>query len=118
MGHEFPLAPDLFVADLSFISLEVALESLFTTTPSLREAVLLVKPQFEAGPEHVGRGGLVRDPEVHRAVIRRVAGFFYTLGFGAVGAARAPLPGRRAGNREYPLHLLRGADKVLDEARI
>jgi len=117
-GDELPLAPDLLVADLSFISLEVALESLFTTTPSLREAVLLVKPQFEAGPEHVGRGGLVRDSEVHRAVIRRVAGFFDTLGFGAVGVTRAPLPGRRAGNREYPLHLLRGAETVLGEARI
>ena len=113
-----PLTPDLLVADLSFISLGVALESLFTTTPSLREAVLLIKPQFEAGPEHVGRGGLVRDPEVHRAVIQCVAGFFDALGYGAVGVTRAPLPGRRAGNREYPLHLLRGAETILDEARI
>ena len=117
-GDELPFGPDLLVADLSFISLRVALERLFTTTPSLEEAVLLVKPQFEAGPEHVGRGGLVRDPEVHGAVIRRVAESFGSLGFGAVGVTRAPLPGRRAGNREYPLHLLRGAEMVLDEALI
>jgi len=117
-GDVLAFAPDLLVADLSFISLKVALESLFTTTPSLGEAVLLVKPQFEAGPEHVGRGGLVRDPEVHRDAIRRVARFFGTLGFGAVGVTRAPLPGRRAGNREYPLQLLRDAEPVLDEARI
>ncbi len=117
-GEDLPLDPDLLVADLSFISLSVALESLLSTTPSLREAVLLVKPQFEAGPELVGRGGLVRDPEVHGAVIRRVVGFFDTLGFGALGVTRAPLPGRRAGNREYPLHLLRDAETVLDEARI
>ena len=117
-GDRLPFDPDILVADLSFISLRVALQSLFTTTPSLGEAVLLVKPQFEAGPEHVGRGGLVRDPEVHRDVIVRVAGFFDTLGFGAVGVTRAPLPGRRAGNREYPLHLLRDAEGVLDEARI
>ena len=114
-GDELPFDPDLLVADLSFISLTVALESLFSTTPSLREAILLVKPQFEAGPELVGRGGLVRDPEVHAAVIRRVARFFAALDFAAVGATRAPLPGRRAGNREYPLHLVRGA---LDQARI
>src|SRR5918997_434857 len=61
-GGELPFDPDLLVADLSFISLAVALGGLFATTPSLREAVLLVKPQFEAGPESVGRGGLVRDP--------------------------------------------------------
>jgi 23S rRNA (cytidine1920-2'-O)/16S rRNA (cytidine1409-2'-O)-methyltransferase len=117
-GEDLPFPPDLLVADLSFISLTVALRSLFSTTPSLREAVLLVKPQFEAGPELVGRGGLVRDPEVHAAVIRRVADFFESLGFGAVGVARAPVPGRRAGNREYPLHLVRGARTALDEARV
>src|SRR3712207_3294616 len=75
-GEDLPLDPDLLVADLSFISLTVALEGLFSTTPSLREAILLAKPQFEAGPEQVGRGGLVRDREVHAAVIRRVAQFF------------------------------------------
>jgi 23S rRNA (cytidine1920-2'-O)/16S rRNA (cytidine1409-2'-O)-methyltransferase len=117
-GEDLPFEPDLLVADLSFISLTVALEGLFSTTPSLREAVLLVKPQFEAGPELVGRGGLVRDPGVQEAVIRRVAGFFGSLGFGAVGVTRAPLPGRRAGNREYPLHLVRDVPLVLDEARI
>jgi 23S rRNA (cytidine1920-2'-O)/16S rRNA (cytidine1409-2'-O)-methyltransferase len=117
-GDDLPLDPDLLVADLSFISLTVALERLFSTTPSLREAVLLVKPQFEAGPELVGRGGLVRDPWVHEAVIRRVAEFFASLGFGAAGVTRAPIPGRRAGNREYPLYLARGENAALDEARI
>ncbi len=115
---ELPFDPDLLVADLSFISLTVALEGLFSTTPSLREAVLLVTPQFEAGPELVGRGGLVRDAEVHAAVIRRIAGFFEALGFGAAGVTRAPVAGRRAGNQEYPLHLARGASSALDEARI
>ena len=55
-GDDLPFGPDLLVADLSFISLAVALEGLFRTTPTLREAVVLVKPQFEAGPELVGRG--------------------------------------------------------------
>ena len=117
-GDGLPLDPDLLVADLSFISLTVALEGLFSTTPSLREAVLLVKPQFEAGPELVGRGGLVRDPEVHAAVIRHVAQLSDSLDFGAVGVTRAPVAGRRAGNREYPLHLVRGEKMALDEGRI
>jgi 23S rRNA (cytidine1920-2'-O)/16S rRNA (cytidine1409-2'-O)-methyltransferase len=117
-SRDLPFLPDLLVADLSFISLTVALEGLFSTTPSLKEAVLLVKPQFEAGPGLVGRGGLVRDAKVHIAVIRHVADFFQALDFGAVGLVRAPLPGRRAGNREYPLRLVRGAQTVLNEARI
>jgi 23S rRNA (cytidine1920-2'-O)/16S rRNA (cytidine1409-2'-O)-methyltransferase len=117
-GDGLPLDPDLLVADISFISLRVALEGLFSTTPSLREAVLLIKPQFEAGPEMVSRGGLVRDPEVHAAVIRRVVEFFDSLDFGALGVMRAPLAGRRAGNREYPLHLVRGEKTALDEGRI
>jgi 23S rRNA (cytidine1920-2'-O)/16S rRNA (cytidine1409-2'-O)-methyltransferase len=117
-GDELLFAPDLLVADLAFISLTLALRRLFSTTPSLQEAVLLVKPQFEAGPELVGRGGLVRDPEVHAAVIQRVAEFFDALGFGAVSVARAPVPGRRGGNREYPLHLVRGEKATLGETRI
>jgi 23S rRNA (cytidine1920-2'-O)/16S rRNA (cytidine1409-2'-O)-methyltransferase len=117
-GEKLACEPDLLVADLSFISLTVALEGLCATTPSLREAVVLVKPQFEAGPELVGRGGLVRDPEVHAAVIRRVARFFAALDFGAVGVTRAPVAGRRAGNREYPLHLVRGEKPALDEASL
>ena len=117
-GEDLPFDPDLLVADLSFISLTVALERLVSTTPSLGEAVLLVKPQFEAGPEAVGRGGLVGDPEVHAAVIRRVAGFFGAKGFGAAGVTRSSVTGRKSGNREYPLHLIRGASVRLDEARI
>src|ERR687890_820657 len=117
-GEDLPFQPDLLVADLSFISLMVALESVFSTTPALREAILLVKPQFEAGPESVGRGGLVRDREVHAAVIPNVARDFGTLGFGAVGATRGAVAGRKSGNLEYPVHLLRGAEPALDEVRI
>lgn len=117
-GEDLPFGPDLLVADLSFISLTVALERLLSTTPSLREAVVLVKPQFEAGKESVGRGGLVRDLGVHAAVIRRVVDFFERQGFGAVGVARAAVAGRKSGNQEYPLHLVRGARTSLDDARI
>ncbi|MEW6635275.1 MAG: SAM-dependent methyltransferase, partial [Actinomycetota bacterium] len=117
-GGDLPFPPELLVADLSFISLAVALENLLRTTPSLREAIVLVKPQFEAGPELVGRGGLVRDPEVRARVIRRVAASFTALGYGAVAVERAAVAGRRAGNREYPLYLVRGAEYSLEEERV
>jgi 23S rRNA (cytidine1920-2'-O)/16S rRNA (cytidine1409-2'-O)-methyltransferase len=116
--EDLPFAPDLLVADLSFISLSVALDRLFSSTPSLREAVLLVKPQFEAGPDAVGRGGLVRDPEVHAAVILGVAESFGRFGFGAVGVTRGAVAGRKSGNVEYPVHLVRGAGSGLDGSRV
>src|SRR5215212_9673707 len=117
-GEDLPFAPDLLVADLSFISLRVALEGIFSTTPSVLEAILLVKPQFEAGPEAVGQGGLVRDKEVHTVVILGVAEYFGSLGFGAIGVMRGAVAGRKSGNVEYPIHLARGAEPTLDEARI
>jgi 23S rRNA (cytidine1920-2'-O)/16S rRNA (cytidine1409-2'-O)-methyltransferase len=117
-AEDLPFEPDLLVADLSFISLTVALESLLSTTPALREAILLVKPQFEAGPESVKRGGVVRDREVHVSVIHSVTRYFSTLGFDAVGVRRGVVPGRKSGNLEYPVHLQRGAGTTLDEARI
>jgi len=107
-GNDLPFEPDLLVADLSFISLAVALEGLFRTTPGLREAVLLVKPQFEAGPESVGRGGLVSDPEARAGAVLKVAREFSAFGFGAAGVARSPVAGRKSGNREYPLWLVKG----------
>lgn len=117
-GEDLPFTPDLLVADLSFISLAVALRNLLSTAPSIEEAVMLVKPQFEAGPEHVGRGGLVRDPAVRAAAVRGVAEAFESSGFGAVDVTHSPVTGRRAGNVEYPLRLVRGGRATLDEGRI
>jgi 23S rRNA (cytidine1920-2'-O)/16S rRNA (cytidine1409-2'-O)-methyltransferase len=117
-GGDLPFECDLLVADLSFISLTVALGGICSTTPALQEAIVLVKPQFEAGPEAVGRRGLVGDREVHVAVILGVAESFGSLGFGAIGATRGAIVGRKSGNVEYPIHLLRGAETTLNEARI
>jgi 23S rRNA (cytidine1920-2'-O)/16S rRNA (cytidine1409-2'-O)-methyltransferase len=114
-GGDLPFEPDLLVADLSFISLVVALEKVLRTTPEIREAVLLVKPQFEAGPEHVSRGGIVRDPAARAGAIRSVAEAFAPLGFGAVGVTRSPVAGRKSGNLEYPIHLVRGSETTLSE---
>lgn len=113
-----PFHPELLVADLSFISVGVALRSLVSTSTVLQEAILLVKPQFEAGREHVGRGGVVSDPQARAAAIRRVVDDFSPLGFGAVGICRAAVSGRRSGNREYPLRLLRGAETTITAERV
>lgn len=117
-GSELPFGPELLVADLSFISLGVALRTLFSTTPSLEEAVVLVKPQFEAGPDLVGRGGVVGDPAVRAGVILDAVDAFSALGFGAMDLAPAAVTGRKSGNQEYQLRLLRDAAVALTEARV
>jgi 23S rRNA (cytidine1920-2'-O)/16S rRNA (cytidine1409-2'-O)-methyltransferase len=62
--------------------------------------IALIKPQFEAGPEHVGKGGVVKDPQVHRAVLARVLGWAGEKGLGLRGLIRSPLLGP-AGNVEF-----------------
>lgn len=114
-GEDLPFEPKFLVADLSFISLSVALGKLLRTTPSISEAVVLVKPQFEAGPEQVGRGGLVRDTKVHEGVIHSVSESFRGLGFGTVGVTRSSVTGRRSGNQEYPLYLSRDSYSTVHE---
>lgn len=115
-SRDLPFFPELVVADLSFISLYVALEGLFRSTPSIREAVLLVKPQFEVGPERVKKG-VVREEEAHVGAIEGVISSFSTLGFGVAGVMRSPVVGR-SGNREYPLHLVRGVPHALAEGKM
>jgi 23S rRNA (cytidine1920-2'-O)/16S rRNA (cytidine1409-2'-O)-methyltransferase len=117
-GEDLPFRPELLVADLSFISLSVALGGLLRTTPEIREAIVLVKPQFEAGPESVGRGGLVRDEEARAGAVLKVAREFESLGFGAVAVTASPVAGRRSGNVEYPLRLVRGERGSLNEAAV
>jgi 23S rRNA (cytidine1920-2'-O)/16S rRNA (cytidine1409-2'-O)-methyltransferase len=114
-----PPRPDLVVADLSFISLRLVLPALTAVAhPSGTDFVLLVKPQFEAGPQRVGPGGVVRDPAVWRETVGAVRTAASGLGLGLSGACASPLPGP-AGNVEFFLHLFAGAsggDDALDAA--
>ena len=104
-----PPAPGLVVADLSFISLALVLPALHGVAAGDADYVLMVKPQFEAGREHVRRGGVVRDPEAWAAAMRRVAGAAGALGLGLRGAGPSPLPGP-SGNVEFFLWLRAGPD--------
>ena len=70
---ELPFAPQLAVCDVSFISVRIALPPVLRLCAPGWQAVVLVKPQFEAGREDVGKGGVVRDDEVRRRVVREVA---------------------------------------------
>jgi len=107
---------ELVVADLSFISLRLVLPVLATLTGHDGDLLLLVKPQFEAGRDAVGRGGVVRDPAARAAAVRAVADTAASLGLGVAGTCPSPLPGP-AGNLELFLHLRAGA-APLDEAAL
>jgi 23S rRNA (cytidine1920-2'-O)/16S rRNA (cytidine1409-2'-O)-methyltransferase len=112
---ELPFAPELVVADVSFISLRLALPPALALAKPGWEAVVLVKPQFEAGRAEVGKGGVVRDVDVRRRVVREIAAA--ALGWEAetAGVVDSGLPGPK-GNREVFLHLVhREHPRLLDD---
>jgi 23S rRNA (cytidine1920-2'-O)/16S rRNA (cytidine1409-2'-O)-methyltransferase len=100
--------PDLtlLVMDVAFISATLLLEPVFAAAPSLAEAVILVKPQFEAGREHVGKGGIVRDPAAHKLAIDKVADCVCSLGWQVVETVPSPITGAE-GNHEFLLYARR-----------
>ncbi len=109
----FPESPDLATVDISFISLEKVLPSVFGVLTSQGEAVVLVKPQFEVGKGQVGKGGVVRDGSHHRAVIARVARFAVLHGWHVRGVTASPLKGPK-GNREFFLLLTKTGRTLTD----
>jgi 23S rRNA (cytidine1920-2'-O)/16S rRNA (cytidine1409-2'-O)-methyltransferase len=94
----------LATVDVSFIGLHLVLPAVRRLTAPSGQVVALVKPQFEAGREQVGRGGVVRDPAVHRQVVLAAAAAAVASGFGVRGVTRSPLIGP-AGNVEFLLWL-------------
>ena len=91
---------EMAVADLSFISLVTVAPALLRLTTVSALMVLLIKPQFEAGRSRVGRGGIVRDPEIHRAVVGEVVAGLRTAGLTVAAVMRSPLTGAD-GNVEF-----------------
>jgi 23S rRNA (cytidine1920-2'-O)/16S rRNA (cytidine1409-2'-O)-methyltransferase len=104
-------APDLCVADVSFISLRTIAPALLAITAADAEFVLLIKPQFEAGRARVGRGGVVRDPVVHVAVVGEVIAALDAVGLGVINLVPSPLRGAD-GNVEFLAHARRGPSTV------
>ena len=112
----FPRPFDLIVIDTSFISLRTILARAIGYLSERGRIVALVKPQFEAGRERLGKGGVVRDPQVHRDVLREVRDAAVRLGLAPVALTASPLLGP-AGNREFLIEL-RCSGEPIDDERI
>ena len=100
------VAPDLIVADMSFIGLEVALPAALDLAAPGARLVALVKPQFEVGRERVGKGGVVRDPALHEEICREIAAWLHARGWRVVGVTPSPVEGPD-GNREFLIGAVR-----------
>jgi len=117
-AEELPYRPDLIVIDASFISLTKILPAVLATAAPRFDCLALVKPQFEAGREHVGKGGVVRDPAVRREALVSAGRCALELGASVLGYAGSGLPGPK-GNLETFLWLAedgRGPAVDLDRA--
>lgn len=106
-----PVAPGLVVADISFISLTMVLPAVVASVPTGAELLLMVKPQFEVGREHLGSGGVVRDTALHARAVRGVVDAAVALGFGPRAIIPSPLPGPN-GNREFFVWFSRAAEQM------
>jgi 23S rRNA (cytidine1920-2'-O)/16S rRNA (cytidine1409-2'-O)-methyltransferase len=102
---------DLATVDVSFISLEVVLPSVVGWLKAEGSIITLIKPQFEAGRAEVGKGGVVKEPEVHRAILRRILGWALDHGLAVRGLMASPLKGP-AGNVEFLAHLSKGRGEM------
>lgn len=117
---------DIVVSDLSFISQTLVFESVTKILSDKGEFVSLIKPQFEAGRENIGKGGIVKDPHIHISVIKHVTELARTHHLYCTGLIRSPIRGGD-GNTEYlayfryladgsdilPLDILKISDLVL-----
>ena len=108
---DIPEPIDLVTSDASFIGLATVLPAPLALAAEHAQLVALVKPQFEAGRAHVGKGGVVRDPEVHREVCERAASWVAAQpGWTVVGIVESPILGPE-GNREFLLYARRGREE-------
>ena len=106
-ADQIPEPVDLVVCDASFISLAKVLERPLDFARAGARLVALIKPQFEAGREEVGKGGVVRDPEVHARVCAEVTRWLASIGWTVAGVTQSPITGPQ-GNVEF----LVGAERL------
>ena len=105
---------DFVSIDVSFISLTKVLESVKNLISETAQIVCLIKPQFEAGREKVGKHGVVKEPSIHLEVIDKVIDYAISIGFWAVNLEFSPVKGPE-GNIEYLLHLVNHMDGIYQE---
>ena len=104
--EQIPEEIDFFSVDVSFISLSLILPAVRPLLAEHGQAVCLIKPQFEAGRENVGKKGVVREQSVHREVIEKIRNFSLENGFSVLGLTYSPVKGPE-GNIEYLIYLER-----------
>jgi 23S rRNA (cytidine1920-2'-O)/16S rRNA (cytidine1409-2'-O)-methyltransferase len=109
--YELPEKVDLVVADLSYISLKLTLESMFSLAKPDGKLIILVKPQFEVGKEGLGKGGIVKDPELRLQTLKDIYDFCLTKNFYLVNAMRSPIQGK-TGNIEYLFYFDKAASSA------
>ena len=116
-AQDLPEQVDAATIDVAFISLDKILPAVHKILKPEGFVVALIKPQFEAGKENVGKKGVVRDAKVHQEVINNVIAFAKAEGFGIAGLDFSPIKGPE-GNIEYLLHLTLGSDDAISEAYV
>lgn len=112
-NEQVPDTIDFFSVDVSFISLCLVLPAAYPLLSENGECVCLIKPQFEAGKEKVGKKGVVRDKAVHIEVIEKIYNFAMELGFSVSGLDYSPIKGPE-GNIEYLIYLKKDKSKNAD----
>jgi 23S rRNA (cytidine1920-2'-O)/16S rRNA (cytidine1409-2'-O)-methyltransferase len=108
---DIPEPLDLAVIDASFISLKLLIIPLLPFFRAQVSILALIKPQFEAGRERVGKGGVIRDPALHQQITDEVVEFAVSLGLHSQGVIPSPILGPK-GNREFLIHLVGMLDDV------
>ena len=108
---DFEATPSFASIDVSFISLDLILPALHRILVENGQVVALVKPQFEAGREQIGKNGIIKDPKIHLAVLEKVAAFAGTHGFAVMGVDYSPIQGGH-GNIEFLMYLEKKEEKT------
>ena len=108
---DFEATPRFASIDVSFISLDLILPALYRILADHGQVVALVKPQFEAGREQIGKNGIIKDPKIHLAVLEKVAAFAGTHGFSVMGVDYSPIQGGH-GNIEFLMYLEKKEEKT------
>jgi len=111
---DIPDLLDFASVDVSFISLSIIIPALVPLLKAEGRAVCLIKPQFEAGKDKVGKKGVVRDPEVHKEVIEKIVEVMKTNGLSVLGLDFSPVKGPE-GNIEYLIYVQKNKDVTICE---
>ncbi len=110
--EKLPELVDLVTLDLSFISILKVMEAVTNLLKKDGQLVTLIKPQFEAERHEVGRGGIIKDPEIHEKVVHKVTSGIKDYGFELIGVTESPITGAE-GNKEFLAHFKRAPSSTL-----